>query len=107
MKTIEKYSKMIEDLRSGLDPDIIKGWYMKVEADARELAPSHLKDTIEVVQDPLLPVRYNLKASKRAVPFVVQAIEKNLAAMPFATRLYFQKVEEVVWEEYEKYVRDH
>jgi uncharacterized secreted protein with C-terminal beta-propeller domain len=103
MDTIAKYSKMIEDLRSGLDPEVIRKWYEKVEQDARELAPDHLKDTIQVVQDPLLPVKYNLKTSKRAVPFVVQAIEKNLASMPFATRLYFQKVEEAVWEEYERY----
>jgi hypothetical protein len=101
--TIEKYSKMIEDLRSGLDPGVIKVWYDKVEEDARELAPENLRDTIEVVQDDILPMKYNFKASKRAVPFVVEAIEKNLPGMPFATRLYFQKVEEAIWDEYEHY----
>jgi len=105
MGTIAKYSKMIEDLSSGLDPEVIKVWYDKVEHDAQELAPENLKGTIEVIQDDLLPMKYNFKASKRAVPFVVEAIEKNLQGMPFATRLYFQKVEESIWEEYERYVK--
>ena len=107
MDTIAKYAKRIEDLRSGLDPEVIKTWYDKVEQEARELAPDNLKDTIEVVQDELLPMKYNLKASKRAVPFVVEAIEKYLSAMPFATRLYFQKVEESIWDEYERYAKLH
>ncbi|MGA1975515.1 MAG: hypothetical protein ABSG92_07755 [Conexivisphaerales archaeon] len=105
MSTISKYAKMIEDLRSGLDPEIIKTWYEKVEHDARELAPANVKDTIDVIQDDLLPMKYNFKASKRAVPFVVEAIEKNLQGMPFATKLYFQKVEESIWEEYERYIK--
>jgi hypothetical protein len=105
MGTIAKYAKMIEELRSGLDPEVIKEWYDKVEVEARELAPENLKETIEVVQDELLPMKYNLKASKRAVPFVVQAIEKELPTMPFATRLYFQKVEESIWDEYERYMK--
>jgi hypothetical protein len=105
MGTIAKYAKMIEDLRAGLDPEIIKTWYEKVERDARDLAPANLKETIEVIQDDLLPMKYNFKASKRAVPFVVEAIEKNLQGMPFATRLYFQKVEESIWEEYERYIK--
>jgi len=103
MGTIARYSKMIEDLRAGLDPEVIKVWYDKVEGDARGLAPDELKGSIEVIQDDLLPMKYNFKSSKRAVPFVVEAIEKNLPAMPFATRLYFQKVEEAIWDEYERY----
>jgi hypothetical protein len=103
MGTIERYSKMIEDLRSGLDPEVIKTWYDKIERDARELAPADLKGSIQVLQDELLPMKYNFKASRRAVPFVVESIEKNLQGMPFATRLYFEKVEEAIWDEYEHY----
>jgi hypothetical protein len=107
MGTIAKYAKMIEDLRSGLDPAIIKEWYDRIERDAKELAPEDLKESIEVIQDEILPMKYNLKASKRAVPFVVEAIEKNLHEMPFATRLYFQKVEDSIWDEYERYRKLH
>ncbi len=103
MGTIAKYSKIIEDQRAGLDPEVTRVWFEKVEHDAQDLAPENLKGTIEVIQDDLLPMKYNIKASKRAVPFVVEAIEKNLSKMPFATKLYFQVVEQAIWDEYERY----
>lgn len=107
LDTIRKYAKQIEDLRSGLDFEVLAHWAKVVEADAIELAPEELKSTIQVVQDELLPMKFNFKASKRAVPFLVQAIEKNLSQMPMATRLYFQKVEDAIWEEYQRYTRTH
>jgi hypothetical protein len=107
MDTIRKYAKQIEDLKSGLDFEVLAHWGKIVEADAIELAPAELKGTIQVIQDELLPMKFNFKASKRAVPFLVQAIEKNLPNMPMATRLYFQKVEDAIWEEYERYTKLH
>jgi hypothetical protein len=108
METIAKYAKMIEDKREGLDPEVTKVWFDRVEHDAKELAPSELRETIEVIQDDLLPMKYNIKASKRAVPFVVEAIEKNLPRMPYATGLYFKVVvESAIWDEYERYTREN
>ncbi|MDG6929204.1 MAG: hypothetical protein JRN39_03530 [Nitrososphaerota archaeon] len=105
MDTIRKYAKQIEDLRGGLEVDVLARWAKEIEADAVQLAPKELKGTIGIIQDDLLPMKFNFKASKRAVPFLVQAIEKNLPKMPFATRLYFQKVEDAVWEEYQRYLK--
>lgn len=104
LETIRKYSSQIEQLRSGLDPDVLAYWAKVIEADAIELSPDELKETIQIIQDELLPMKFNFKASKRAVPFLIQAIEKNLPNMPLATRLYFQKVEEAIWDEYHRYI---
>ncbi|MEM0118079.1 MAG: hypothetical protein QXV32_06495 [Conexivisphaerales archaeon] len=104
LDTIRKYSEQIENLRSGLDHEVIAYWAKVIEADAIELCPDELKSTVQIIQDELLPMKFNFKASKRAVPFLVQAIEKNLEKMPLATRLYFQKVEDAIWEEYQRYV---
>jgi hypothetical protein len=41
-------------------------------------------------------MKFELKASRRAVRHVVEAIERNLREMPFSTRLYFQKLEEII-----------
>ena len=41
-------------------------------------------------------MKFEFKASKRAIPYLVEAIENNLNSMPFATRLYFQKFEEIM-----------
>jgi phage terminase large subunit len=105
LDTIRKYTQQIEELRSGLDHEVIAYWAKVIEADAVELSPDELKQTIQVIQDDLLPMKLNFKASKRAVPFLVQAIEKNLDKMPLATRLYFQKVEDAIWDEYQRYIK--
>lgn len=92
----------IVKLKDGLDPEVISKWFRIIEAEARSKAPEEVRDKINVLQDPDLPMRFRLVVSKRAVPFVIDAIESNLPKMPFATRLYFQIVESMIWEEYRK-----
>ena len=96
MRIIEALVQEIERLKLGLDPEVLAGWYGKIESDARARAPSHLRDSIEVVQNPLLPMKFEFKTSKRAVGYVLEAIDRNLPAMPTATRLYFQKLSELI-----------
>ncbi|MBI4258771.1 MAG: hypothetical protein HY619_07435 [Thaumarchaeota archaeon] len=96
VQVINRFISMIEDIKTGLDPDVLASWYAVIESDAKSKCPSNLVSTIMVRQDPVLPMKFEFKASKRAVPFVVEAIENHLNEMPFATRLYFQKLEEVI-----------
>jgi len=96
MLVLNKLLQEIEDLKLGLDPNVLAGWYQKIASDAKAEAPAHLVETIDVVQDPILPMRFELKSSKRAVKYVLEAIDRNLDAMPMATRLYFQKLAELI-----------
>ena len=96
MVVLNRLLKEIEDLKEGLDPAVLSGWYQKVASDARAEAPGYLTDSICVVQDPILPMKFEFKSSRRAVRHVIDAIDRNLEAMPLATRLYFQKVEELI-----------
>ena len=96
MVFLNRLLKEIEDLKLGLDPNVLAGWYHKVASDARTEAPSHLADSIGVFQDPILPMKFEFKASRRAVRCVIEAIDRNLDAMPMATRLYFQKLSELI-----------
>jgi hypothetical protein len=96
MLVLTKLLQEIENLKLGLDPDVLHGWYQKIASDARAEAPSHLTDSIEVIQDPILPMKFEFKTSRRAVKYVVEAIDRNLDKMPMATRLYFQKLSELV-----------
>lgn len=89
----------IENLKIGLEPNILAGWYDKIASDARAEAPKHLVDSIDVVQDPLLPMKFEFKTSRRAVKYVLEAIDSNLNSMPTATRLYFQKLAELIEKE--------
>jgi hypothetical protein len=96
MLVLNKLLQEIEDLKLGLDPNVLAGWYQKIAGDARTEAPSHLVDSIDVIQDPILPMKFEFKTSRRAVKYVLEAIDRNLDEMPMATRLYFQKLSEII-----------
>lgn len=99
MLVLQKLLQEIENLKLGLEPQVLSGWYEKVAADAKAEAPGHLVESIQVVQDPLLPMKFEFKTSKRAVKYVLDAIDRNLLEMPTATRLYFQKLSELIQQE--------
>lgn len=96
MLVLNRLLKEIEDLKLGLDPAVLAGWYNKIAEDARRQAPSHLVDSIGVLQDPILPMKFEFKTSRRAVRYVLDAIDSSLEGMPLATRLYFQKLSELI-----------
>lgn len=97
-----RMSSEIASLKDGLDPMNIAYWYKKVVAEAREMAPPWLVDKINVKQDPVLYLKFNLDISKRAVSYLMIAIGNNLDEMPYSTRLYFLKVQEMVSQEMDK-----
>jgi hypothetical protein len=96
MVVLNRLLQEIEDLKLGLDPNVLSGWYQRIADDARSEAPGHLTDSIDVIQDPILPMKFEFKTSRRAIRYVIEAIERNLDAMPLATRLYFQKLSELI-----------
>lgn len=98
-RVLERLLEEIENLKLGLDPTVLAGWYNKIESDAKTKAPSHLVDSIQVIQDPILPMKFEFKSSRRAVKYVLESIDKNLPSMPTATRLYFQKLSEIIEQE--------
>jgi len=106
VRVLDKLAEIIEDVKTGLDPDVIAYWYRIIESEAKAACPKKYRDSIEVLQNPILPIKYEVKASRRAVRYIVEAIERNLPAMPFATRLYFQKLEELIDEEAAKLERE-
>jgi hypothetical protein len=97
LDTINKLSRAIQQVQKGLDPEILSCWYSILEAESKALCPTEeLKGSIAVIQNPELPMKFEFKSSKRAIPYVIEALENNLDSMPFATRLYFQKFEEII-----------
>ncbi len=102
MLVLQRLLQEIENLKLGLEPEVLAGWYERVASDARAEAPQHLVDSIAVEQDPILPMKFEFKTSKRAVRYVLEAIDRSLPAMPTATRLYFQKLSELIQAEMNK-----
>jgi hypothetical protein len=108
INTLNKLVETIQDVQNGLDPEVLATWYEILEAESKALCPTEeLSSSIAVVQNPDLPMKFEFMSSKRAIPYVIEAIENNLNSMPFATRLYFQKLEEIIEVELRTYFRQN
>jgi len=92
----------VTKLQKGLHPENLAFWYDKVIKETIEMAPPWLQDKIKVKQDPILKMKFNLDISKRAVSYFMMAIDNNLDLMPYSTKLYFLKVQEIMDNEIDK-----
>ena len=99
---LQKLQNDVRQLQKGLQPDHLAFWYQKIITDTKEMAPPWLQDKINVKQDPILPMKFNLDISKRAVRYFMIAVENNLQQMPYSTQLYFLKVQEILSLEMDK-----
>ncbi len=99
---LKKISNDVTDLKEGLDPKNLAFWYDKIIKETREIAPPWLEDKIKVKQDTILQMKFNVDISKRAVRYFLIVIENNLDEMPYSTRLYFLKVQEIMSSEMDK-----
>lgn len=95
-------SENVSELKNGLNPENIAYWYKKIIDEAKDMAPPWLQDKIKVKQDPILHMKFNLDVSKRAVKYFMMAVENNINEMPYSTRLYFLKVQEIMAHEMDK-----
>jgi hypothetical protein len=99
---LKKIGDDVSYLQNGLDPKNLAYWYDKIIHETREMAPPWLVDKINVKQDPILQMKFNIDISKRAVRYLIIVIDKNLDDMPYSTRLYFLKVQEIMSSEMDK-----
>ena len=99
---IKKLNDDIVQIQKGLQPDQLSFWYQKIISDTRDMAPPWLQDKIKVKQDAILPMKFNIDISKRAVRYLMICIDNNLPQMPYTTQLYFLKVQEIMSLEMDK-----
>ena len=99
---MKKFDTDISNLKQGLQPGNLSFWYGKIIKESIEMAPPWLQDKIKVHQDPILPMKFNLDISKRAVRYFMVAVDNNLNNIPYSTKLYFLKVQEVMSTEMDK-----
>jgi len=99
---IKKLNDDIVQIQKGLQPDQLSFWYQKIISETRDMAPPWLQDKIKVKQDAILPMKFNVDISKRAVRYLMICIDNNLQQMPYTTQLYFLKVQEIMSLEMDK-----
>ena len=95
-KMLNRIDVDIENLRGGLQPENLEYWYRKITDETIEILPPWLVDKINIRQDPILPLKFDIDISKRVVRYFMQVIDHNLQKMPYTTQLYFMKVQEIV-----------
>lgn len=95
-RMLKKLDDDVSCMQQGLQPGHLASWYDEVIRLARGYAPPHLRDKIGVVQDPVLPMRFSLDISRRAVGYFMAAVDESLDGMPYTTRLYFLRVQQAM-----------
>ena len=101
-KILNQINNDVVNLKDGLNPENISYWYDKIINETRDMAQPWLTDKIKVKQDPILPLKFDIDISKRAVRYFMQIVDANLDSMPYSTKLYFLKVEEILSSEMDK-----
>jgi hypothetical protein len=99
---MKKFDTDVSNLQKGLHPENLSYWYEKIIQETIEIAPPWLQDKIKVEQDKILPMKFNLDISKRAVRYFMIVVDENLEKMPYSTKLYFLKVQEIMSTEMDK-----
>jgi len=99
---MKKFDTDVSNLQKGLHPENLSYWYEKIIKETIEIAPPWLQDKIKVEQDVILPMKFNLDISKRAVRYFMIVVDGNLEKMPYSTKLYFLKVQEIMSTEMDK-----
>ena len=102
-KSLQELITVIEESKTGFDIDILDKWYFRIIESAKEEATNHLIQSISYEQDDVLPMKFKINCSKRAVPHLNKAIEHYMPEMQYVTQLYFQVVQQIVQKEYEEY----
>ena len=99
---MKKFDTDVSNLQKGLHPENLSYWYDKIIKETIDMAPPWLQNKIKVEQDPILTMKFNLDISKRAVRYFMIVVDDNLEDMPYSTKLYFLKVQEIMSAEMDK-----
>jgi hypothetical protein len=96
------YCSNLANIGSGMEPEILAYWYKRIEDKAREICSQELGEKIVFKQDRILWMKFEIKISKKAVPLVLDAIRQYIPLMPYSTSLYFEKVYDLILDEFNR-----
>lgn len=99
---IVDYCSNLSNLSAGMEPETLAYWYKRIEDKAKEVCSKEIGEKIIFKQDRILWMKFDLRVSKRAVPLVLDIIRQYIPLMPYSTSLYFEKVYQLILDEYNK-----
>lgn len=99
---ISDYCNNLSNLGDGMEPDVLAYWYKRIEDKAKDVSSKELGEKIVFTQDRILWMKFDVRISKMAVPIVLETIRQYVSLMPYSTALYFEKVYQIILDEYNK-----
>lgn len=96
------YCSNLTNIGSGMDPEVLAYWYKRIEDKAREICSQELAEKIVFKQDRILWMKFEIKISKKTVPLVLDTIREYIPLMPYSTSLYFEKVYDLILDEFNR-----
>jgi glycerophosphoryl diester phosphodiesterase len=91
-----KIDESIQNLRIGLDPEVLAYWYKQIEYQSIEKAEDEWKEKIYFEQDKILWMKFHIHIPIYSIPTILEIIENNIPLMKYSTQLYFRKIQEVL-----------
>lgn len=91
-----KIDESIQNLRIGLDPEVLAYWYKQIEYQSIEKAEDEWKEKIYFEQDKILWMKFHIHIPIYSIPTILEIIENNIPLMKYSTQLYFRKIQEIL-----------
>lgn len=91
-----KIYESIQNLRIGLDPEVLAYWYKQIEYQSIEKAEDEWKEKIYFEQDKILWMKFHIHIPIYSIPAILEIIENNIPLMKYSTQLYFRKIQEIL-----------
>lgn len=89
---VRELSGMVE----GLDQDQLEKWLKTVEDDAKEAAPPEVRERVKVPRVGIGKKGHAVEVSQTAIPYIVDAIRKDVESMPQGVRSYFEELDDLL-----------
>ena len=96
------YCNNLSSIGDGLEPDVLAYWYKRIEDRSKEICSKELGEKILYKQHRILWMKFEVKISKRSVPLVLDTIRQYIPLMPYSTSLYFEKVYQLILDEFNR-----
>ena len=91
-----KIDESIQNLRIGLDPEVLAYWYKQIEYQSIEKAEDEWKEKIYFEQDKILWMKFHIHIPIYSIPAILEIIENNIPLMKYSTQLYFRKIQSIL-----------
>jgi hypothetical protein len=91
-----KIDESIQNLRIGLDPEVLAYLDKQIEYQSIEKGEDEWKEKIYFEQDKILWMKFYIHIPIYSIPTILEIIENNIPLMKYSIQLYFRKIQEIL-----------